>query len=507
MTTIKNEAATTNLAMTENGALGFANHTSDIVDFFYKVSTMRTWSANDKRNAFLKCLAEDKDLALRMLFFVRDVRGGMGERQLFRDIFSSMDQSIVDATLELVPEFGRWDDLLDLLMRPETKDETAKKIYKLVLDTLQADVENMTAGKPCTLLAKWLPSIRNVSKDKIKLAKKIIQNWGWEEKKYRKTLSALRAYLKVVERDMTAGRWAEIDFGTVPSKAAKNYREAFNRHDAERYAKYLEGLKSGTEKVNASTLYPYEIATSYRSHGLVEDTLLESQWKALPLPKKGILSQAIVVRDGSGSMEAPISGRSTALDVATALAVLMSENLQGEFKDRFITFSENPKFVDLGGCINLAQKLVRCYHEAECSNTNIEKTMNLILKAVVANKLKQEEIPAVVIVSDMEFDEARGASSWYWSGRRELESQDTLFAKIGKTWSEAGYELPKIVFWNVASRTGAVPMQENKNGLLLVSGFSQSILDMLSEGGTMIDIIRKKLMVPRYDVVSKAIAG
>ncbi len=508
MTAIKNEAANINLVRTENGAIGFANHQSDIVDFFYKVSTMRGIGANEKRNAFRKCLAEDRDLALRMLFFIRDVRGGMGERQLFRDIFSDMDQSIVDATLGLVPEYGRWDDLLDLLMRPETSDETAKKIYKLVFDTLQSDVENMNAGKPCTLLAKWMPSIRNVSKDKIKLAKKIIQNWGWDERKYRKTLSALRAYLNVVEKNMTANEWDKIDFGSVPSKAAKNYREAFKKHQEERYGAYLEGLKAGTEKVNAKALYPYEIICSYRYSAHSEDTLLESQWKALPMPKNGILSNAIVVRDGSGSMTTLIPGanRACALDVATSLAILMSENLKGEFKDRFITFSNRPKFVDLGGCTNLRSKIQLAYGEAECSNTDIEKTMDLILNAVLKNKIPQEEIPAVVIVSDMEFDEARGQYSWL-GGRNDVVPEDVLFAKINKKWNDAGYELPKMVFWNVASRSGAVPMQENKNGLLLVSGFSQAIMDILSEGGSMIDVIRKKLMTPRYDAVSKAIAG
>ena len=504
MTELKKESANTNLTMTENGALGFTNHQSDIVDFFYKVSSMRTWSKDDKRIAFQKALAEDAELTYRMLFFVRDIRGGLGERQLFRDIFSSLDESTVLALLKLVPEYGRWDDVIDLL-NTNVSDKVKEEIYALIFQTLSDDLVNMDNGKSVSLLAKWMPSIRNVAKDKVKLAKSLCMKWRWTEKEYRKTLSKLRGYIKVVEKDMTSGQWDKIDFGSVPSKAAKNYREAFKKHQEERYNTYLEGLKKGTEKVNAGAVYPYEIVTSYRYSPSEDDTLLESQWKSLPLPKKGILSQAIVVRDGSGSMEAPVSGRTTALDVATSLAILMSENLKGEFKDRFITFSENPKFVDLGGCQNLKQKIRRCCHEAECANTDIEKTMGLILRTVVNNKIPQEEIPAVVIVSDMEFDEARGAVSWCWSGKRSFDSQGTLFAKIAKTWNDAGYELPKIVFWNVASRTGAVPMQENKNGLLLVSGFSQNILDMLSEGGTMLDVIRKKLMTKRYDIVAEAL--
>lgn len=508
MGAIKGEAADSNLARTENGALGFANHKSDIVDFFYKVSTMRGWSAADKRIAFRKCLAEDRDLALRMLFFVRDVRGGMGERQLFRDLFADLDAAAICAFLPLVAEYGRWDDVIGLI-NADVSADVKKAVSKLLWDRLQEDLDLMGDGKSCSLLAKWLPSIRNVSRDSVKLAKQISSDWGWDERTYRKTLSKLRAYLKVVEKKMTAGEWTDIEYGAVPSKAAKNYREAFNRHDAERYGKYLEGLKGGTEKVNAATLYPHEIVCSYRFSKHSEDTLLESQWKALPMPKKGILGNAIVVRDGSGSMSCQIPGgtRTCALDVATALAILMSENLKGDFKDKFITFGHNPKFVDLGGCKNLHDKLQVAYREADCSNTNIEATMDLILRAAVKNEIPQEEIPAVVIISDMEFDEARGAVRCYWGSDHDTRSQDTLFAVIRKKWNDAGYDLPKMVFWNVNSRTGAVPMQESANGLLLVSGFSQSIMDMLSEGGTMIDIIRKKLMTPRYDAVSKAIAA
>ena len=509
MEAIKEEAAETNLVSTENGALGFANCKSDVVDFFYKVSTMRKASRGEKQAAFLKALAEDKDLAFRLLFFSRDIRGGLGERSLFRDIVVGLPDEQVKALLPLIPEYGRWDDVLALLEDGISKD-LKDSIVKLVKDQYTNDLKAQAVGKPLSLLGKWLPSIRKVSKDKVKLAKFLVREFGIDERTYRKNLSALRESLRVVEKDMSANNWGRIDFNVVPSKAAKNYREAFKKHDGVRYQRYLDGLKTGESKINAGAIFPYEIVSAYRtsSWGTISDRVdetLEAQWKALPLPK-GLLQNAIVVRDGSGSMGTPVgNGKSEAHDVATALAVLMAENLQEPFKDRFITFSGSPKYVDLSGCSNLREKLTRAFQETECANTNIERTMNLILKTAVKNKLPQEAIPTVVIVSDMEFDEAQG--HYGWDGEAKLARQNrTLFAGIKEDWEAAGYKLPKMVFWNVASRTGAVPMQENENGVILVSGFSQNIFDMLSGEGSLLDVVRAKLNTPRYDPVSKALA-
>ncbi len=506
MEAIKNESADKNLVETENGALGYANCRSAIVDFFYKISTFRKEEATKKQTAFLKALAEDKDLAYRMLFFARDIRQGLGERQLFRDVFDTLDPKVIKALFKLIPEYGRWDDVLDVLRNDGIDEALRDEIISFVQGQFNEDLKNCAEGKPISLLAKWMPSIRKVSKDKVRMAKFLAGRFGITEKEYRKALSALRAHLKVVEKQMSEGKWGEIDFESVPSKAAKNYRGAFMKHDEARYREYLDKLEKGEAKVNAGAIFPYEIVSAYRLGYSIKskvDTLLENQWKALPLPK-GLLENAIVVRDGSGSMTTNVSGQSTALDVATALAVLTSEHLKGPFKDRFITFSHRPKFVDLGGCHNLQQKLNMAFAEAECANTDIEATMDLVLRAVVKNGIKQEDIPAVVIISDMEFDEARGC--YGWNANLDGMSQEALFETIRKTWNAAGYDLPKIVFWNVASRTGAVPMQENDNGLVLVSGFSQNIMDMLAGNGTMIDIIRKKLNVARYDAITKALS-
>ena len=506
MNAIKSEISSTNLSTTENGALGFAKCKSDIVDFFYNVSSMRILSAKKKQTEFLKVLAEDRDLAYRMLFFVRDVRGGLGERQLFRDVIRGIDEDDLLKLLPLIPEYGRWDDVLSLLM----DDDTSKKIIDAAVDLIHTqfkqDLEDANAEHPISLLAKWMPSIRKVNKKKVKLAKFLCNRFGLQERDYRHSLSFLRNHLKVVEKWMSERKWGEIDFGAVPSKAAKNYRNAFMNHDEKRYREYLNKLSKGEAKVNAGAVFPYEIVSAYHD-GIDEinqfDQLLESQWKALPLPK-GLLENAIVVRDGSGSMITRISNstESTALDVATSLAVLMSEHLKGPFANRFITFSKNPKFIDLSGCSTLRQKLQLTFSQDEISNTDIERTMDLILNTATKNHLKQEEIPTIIIISDMEFDEARG-SMFYWNA----DSQKTLFETISAKWESHGYHLPKMVFWNVANRSGTVPMQDNDFGLIMVSGFSQNILDVLSGEGDMVEIIRKKLMVERYDKVSDALAS
>ena len=510
MDAIKDEVKTTTLSRTENGALGFASCKSDLVDFFYKVSSMRKATRGEKQAAFLKAAAEDRDLAFRVLFFARDIRGGLGERSLFRDIVIGLPDEEVKPLLPLLPEYGRWDDVLALLDDGISVD-LMNAIVDLVHKQFDKDLEDAKAGKSISLLAKWLPSIRKVSKKKVETAKFLCRKFGLQERDYRHALSALRKHLKVVEKAMSANEWKAIDFQAVPSKAAKNYRGAFMKHDEERYREYLGKLSKGEAKVNAGAVFPYEIVTAYRegTYGRLKqfDQLLESQWKALPLPK-GLLENAIVVRDGSGSMTTGICNtKSTALDVATSLAVLMSEHLKGPFANRFITFSERPKFIDLGGCTNLHQKLQTTFSQDECSNTDIERTMDLILNAAVKNHLKQEEIPAVVIVSDMEFDEARGEYSWNWKESDHEKSQKTLFKIIAERWEGMGYKLPKMVFWNVANRTGTVPMQENGSGLLLVSGFSQNILDMLSGEGDMLEVIRKKVETERYDPVIKALKG
>ncbi len=514
MNAIKSEIANTTLTETENGAIGYKRQESDLVTFFFAVGSMRNWEEERIVQEFRKAYAENPYLAMRMLFYVRDIRGGIGERRTFRAILASLDDSAFEKLVKLVPEYGRWDDLVPFLAH---KDAKFNIVHRLMSDQLADDCQNMNAQKSISLLAKWMPSASKVSKDKVQCARNFYNASHWTEKKYRQTLSALRAYLKVVECNMCSNNWHEINYSAVPSKANLNYSKAFLKHDEARRTEFLESVKKGEKKLNVSALMPYDIVHAYGFVGSRPNPndSLEVAWQEYS-KSCGELSPAIVVRDGSGSMTVNVGqkAQTTALEVATSLAILMSEHLPDGFKDKFITFSKNPQFVDLSNNKTLMEKLQHCYAHDECENTDVEKVMDLVLSVVVKNSMPQDQIPPVVIISDMEFDAASSDRYAYYrmTGMSEeeqktvaVEQQKTLFETIGEKWRQAGYALPKMVFWNVNSRTNAVPIQTNENGLVLVSGFSPSVFDMVERNGSPIDILAATLMAKRYDAVSDAL--
>lgn len=515
MNAIKSEIANTVLTETENGAVGYKRQESDLVTFFFSVGSMRNWNEDKIVDEFRKAYAENPVLAMRMLFYVRDVRGGIGERRTFRAILASLDDAVFEKLVKLVPEYGRWDDLVPFLSRRDAKFDI---VHRLMSDQLADDLQNMSQNKPISLLAKWMPSASKVSKDKVQYARNFYNAAHWTEKKYRKTLSMLRAYLRVVECDMCAQNWGEINYSAVPSKANLNYSKAFMRHDTERRTEFLESVKKGEKKLNVSALMPYDIVHAYGFVGSRPNPndSLEVAWQEYS-KSCGELSPAIVVRDGSGSMTVNVGqkAQTTALEVATSLAILMSEHLPDGFKDKFITFSKNPQFVDLSNNKSLMEKLQHCYAHDECENTDVEKVMDLVLSVVVKNSMPQDQIPPVVIISDMEFDAASSDRYAYYrrTGMTEeeqktvaVEQQKTLFEGISEKWQKAGYAFPKIVFWNVNSRTNTVPLQTNENGLVLVSGFSPAVFGMVERNGSPLDIIAATVMAKRYDAVSEGLA-
>lgn len=493
MQELKKKMAETNLSQTENGALGYERHTSDIVTFFFSVSSMRNWDEGKIVSEFRKVLCEDKEFALRMLFYIRDVRVGLGERRVFRTIAKSLEPDTLISLLPLITEYGRWDDLIDIYASTKAPD-VAKAAFEIVEKQLFDDISSMENGGNVSLLAKWMPSINNVAKSKTALAHRMCKLFGWSPKKYRQTLSALRAHAKVVERYMCAGKWSEINYSQVPSKANLVYSKAFMKHDVERRSKFLEDLKSGKKdvKINASALFPYEIVSRYNSSGI--DDTLEEMWKSMSENAvKAGMKPAIIVHDGSGSMRRGIRKSSTTCaDVADSLAILMSEHLPGEYRNRLITFSRNPKYVDLSYCNTLRDKIMEINLHCEIDNTDIEKVFDLVLATAKENSMSQENIPAIVIVSDMEFDE----STYGDAGK-------PLFENISEKWKSNGYKIPKVVFWNVYSTTGTVPMQENECGVALVSGFSPAIFEMIQNDGTPFDIISAEVCKERYNPVSE----
>lgn len=489
-----------NVSTTENGALGYKTTKKEIVDFNFKISSYRNKSEEEIVDDFKRVWGEDKKLAYKFLFFIRDIRGGLGERRLFRICLKALVDELDTNVFSYVLEYGRADDLF-VFRGTKLEEDLVLFIKQQLVD----DRLNMQNDKSISLLCKWLPSINTSSKETRELGLWLCDKLGFTKKGYRQLLSQMRAYLDVIERKLCSDRWNEVKYETVPSQANLKYKNAFLKHDEERRREYLEKLNKGETKINSATLFPHDIVNKYKIDSgwdrrlNKKDDTLENLWKSLPNYVKGN-SNVLVVRDGSGSMENRVDGNSTvtALDVATALSIYFSERCEGEFKDKFITFSSKPEFVDLSKYGNLHDKLAHCYRFDDCSNTNLEATFDLVLKVALANNLKQEEIPNLLIISDMEYDQATYQGGYYW-GIRKNNNQDKLLKIIEHKWNINGYKLPKLIFWNVNSRTCTIPLTENENGVVLVSGFSSTISKMvLSEKLDPYEVILEQLNSERY---------
>ena len=507
------ESMNPNVSITENGAVGLKTTGKALLDLNFKLSSMRNMAENAIWHEFLRAYNENPMLSIIWLFFARDARGGCGERRTFRIIFERFCKENPGLAIKLLPlisEYGRWDDLIEVFCGdvPCKVRETAKDI---IANQLHEDAVNVYQKKPISLLAKWMCSANTSSKETRRKAEQLRSALGMPPKEYRKVLSSLRKYLNVTEQIISANEWDQVDYESVPSKAGMNYREAFRRHDAERYDEYLTNVKDGSAKMNADVLFPYEIVHAYMDNDSWNedvkpfDETLELKWANLP----NTVTQdngTLVVVDGSGSMSCNIgSGTLTAHDVARSLGIYFAERLTGPLKNSFITFSANPKIVRFNGVESLNAKLKILIGEDECSNTNIEKTFDLILKTAVDNHLKQEEIPAnIIIISDGEFDAMTG--DYDYNEGRYFHTDQKLFDAITAKWNSAGYKLPRLVFWNVNSRTGTIPLSENELGVALVSGFSPMIADMVMSGELdPYKVLVDKLMSDRYEPVRRIV--
>ena len=486
-----------NVSVTENMALGYMTTGKNLLDLNFAVASLRSRPEQEIVDMFIKAYFDDRKTALIWLFYARDVRGGLGERRLFRVVLEYLaknnEEAPVGRLIEIITEYGRCDDLF-ILFDTRYLTETMEFIKKQMAHDLLA----MERGESVSLLAKWLPSINASSMNTKKNGKLVAKMLGMTKKGYRQTLSYMRNYIDIVERKMSTGRFSEIKYEAVPSKANIIYKNAFMRHDEERRKSYLERLKKGETKINASVLYPHEIVHSYVKDGFHQlkpyDETIEQLWKALPdIPA---LENTIVVADGSGSMGSPVGNTNcTALSVANALAIYFAEKSTGQFKDLYITFSTRPQLVDLSKGKNLKEKLQIAFAYNEVANTDIYKVFMLILQTAVTNGMKQADMPKnIVIISDMEFDACAD------------NANKRLFHRIAKDYSNYGYRLPRLIFWNVNSRTNTIPVRENEMGVALVSGFSISIAKMimsleLDPYKCLLDILSDE----RYNIIRDAI--
>ena len=477
------------LTITENGATTYASTGEYLLDLNYNIPSLRN-NPYKFENTFTKAYSEDKNLAIRWLLYLRDIKNGAGERNSFRVLFVDFAMKYPAVALEIIKKcniqnnFGRWDDIIYIWFTlKDVSEEITDYIKYIITKQLNEDIkkcaEATSSDEDChiSLLGKWMPSINTSSKKT-----KLIANWIADElklssKQYRKMLSILRKHSKVVEVDTSSNNWKEIEYERVPSYANLKYKNAFLKHDSDRRKDYLTKLKEGKTTINAATLFMYDIIRKYRKdeheyyiNGVTKDESLEQLWKNLPAPTE--LTNTLVVRDGSASMEICISKGSslTSMDIGDSICLFLSQFNTGIFKNKFITFSSKPQIVDLSSSDDLYIKLNILRSYDDCSNTNIKKVFDLILNTAIKNEIKQEDMPErIVIVSDMQFDYACTSTP-----------DKTLFESFIEKYEEHGYKMPKLIFWNTSIYSGQnVPLRTNENGVILLSGFSSNMVNMV----------------------------
>jgi hypothetical protein len=474
-----------NFTLTENGALTNKSTLSSVLDFFGAAGAIRSRSESDVISLFSKAFSEDRLIALKTLFYIRDVREGQGERQTSRVLFSWLAKNYADVlrkNLENIAFFGRYDDLYSLVGTPLESD-----VFTIFGNQLKADLKNMKNGESVSLLAKWLKSENTSSPASRQLGYKTRQALELTPKRYRKILSALRKHIDVLETKMCAGDWAAINFERVPSKASMNYRKAFGRHDQERYAAYLKAVEKGEAKMNASAVYPYELLRSVVKGCPSAQEILQAdlQWKNMPNWLEGNEHYGMVIADLSGSMACDDS---LPLLTAVSLAMYFAERNVGPFKDIWMNFSSTPSFQKLVGN-NIYEKYKNMDDKHWSQSTNLLAAFDLILETSVRNKIAQKDMPSVLIVcSDMEFN-----------GNLEITTMDAIKRK----YSNAGYTVPRLVWWNVSARNDNNPIRHDENGTALVSGCSPSIFKSVMNGKEFnpMDILYDTVNSPRYERV------
>ena len=471
---LKNEA---NRTYTENGAVTHMTTYSDCLDLFATIGALRSSNEQEILKRFVRAFTEDPDLAMKTLFFARDVRGGLGERKVFRVCLQWLAHNAASSVKKNIPyvaEFGRWDDLLSLMGTPCEKDA-----LRLIKQQLDADLESMDMGDDVSLLAKWLPSVNASNAQTVFYAKRIARFLGMSDAQYRKTLVKLREHIRIIENSLREKDYS-FDYSKQPSKAMFKYRKAFYRNDGERYGEFMNKVSRGEAQLHTGTLTPYEIIKPffYDKVGDQEASAIDATWNAQEDFTRD--ENALVVIDGSGSMYSRTDPMPAT--VALSLGIYYAERNTGAFRNHFITFSERPQLVEIKGK-TILEKVRYCSQYNEVANTNIQKVFELILQTAVKNKVSQAEMPSTLyIISDMEFD--------YCTKGAEL----TNFEYAKKIFAEAGYQLPKVVFWNVQSRNQQQPVTQNEEGVALVSGCSPRIFNMLQSGnlsplGYMLEIL------------------
>jgi len=423
---------------TANGAITHSTSLDYCLDLFFLAGASRWMSESDIIIAFERARAQNKNLAYKILFWARDARGGAGEKRFFQVVMEHISKSDAyeyDQLAIHIPKFGYWKDVFKI----ENPNENNLSWLNTQLDE----------SPDANLLAKWFPR-------KGKWFTAMHKYLKLTPKEFRKKLVSMT---KVVETQMCANDWDLINYGQVPSVAMNKYRQAFFNRDGQRYTEFIQDVQAGKQKINASVLFPHQLYQAIQNGDNAD--AVEAQWNALPNYMEGSTERIIPVCDVSGSMEG------LPMDVSISLGIYISERNKGIFKDAFLTFSEKPEMNYLSG--SLSQRMRQLKRADWGYSTNLQATFDLILDSAVRELLPESEMPTkILIISDMEFNSA-------CQGGSNLDS-------IRYKYSDAGYRMPEIVFWNVNGRLGNVPANSEDQGIGLVSGFSPSILKSVLKG-------------------------
>lgn len=492
---------------TANGARAFCSSGNALLDLFSSIGAMRNADETMITTLLAEAWKQDPLLATRAVFYTRDIRGdrvGKGERQTFRILLNWLAKHHPEAVIDNIPLigfYGRFDDLYTLIDTP-LEDAMWSYMKEQLVSDLSGMHWNQTypdqKKRPVSLLAKWMKSPRTSSEQSRALARKTWTALGFSsEKAYRKTLAEIRAYLPVLERQMSDGQWESIDYESVPSQAMKQYRTAFARHDpGGRFRTYQQAVSQGKAKVNASTLFPYELIAPYLQGfyppASPEDPIIEAQWNALP-DYIGRDVNTLVIADVSGSMYCSVAGASNLpVRAAVSLAIYFAQRNTGPFHNLFMTFSEDSDYVSLQG-ETLAQMVYNVQSAKWGWSTNLEGAFSRVLNTAIDNHIDQAELPrALIVISDMQIDRS---TSHDWS----------FYSAMKAKFAAAGYEIPRVIFWNVnCTRPTMLVSDPVREGVLLISGMNAKtfaeLIDNLSS--STLELMEASLNNPRYDAIT-----
>jgi len=490
---IKNETKWTH---TENGAVALKTTDDALLDYFGTVGALRTADENRITSIFEAAYQARPLETIKTTFYARDIRGdeevrGLGERRVFRILLKYCalhHPEAIRPNLDLIGVYGRYDDLYELVGTP-----LENEMWVAMKKQFEEDLENMAKGNAISLLAKWIKTADASSPKTRALGKLTAQKLGYDVYNFKRIVRAMRKQIGIVESLMSTGRWDEIKYSEVPSRAMLIYRNAFRKHDEERFSQFAQKAVTGEEKINSGTLYPYDLIERGIQAGWgdwrwkltgTENNIVQAQWDQLPnYVEPG--TNAIVMADTSGSM----SGRP--IMTALGLAIYFAQRNTGAYHNLFMTFSCRPKYQEIKGK-TLAQIFSNLNYRGWQMNTDCEAAFNLILDTAIKNHVTPEEMPkSLIIISDMEFDEC---------GNRRWDFYSNMRAKF----AQYGYEIPTIVFWNVDSRNDVFHADKNRKGVILVSGQSAGTFKNLigAIGMSPMDFVYAVVNAKRYEPIT-----